>query len=141
MAERVRLEQGEPWISYTYGEVRQMVNNKRQHDQSAHDHVSRGERGFYIFPVEVWLRPGTPVFNRQLDGHVSVNDNRDEQENADQPQQRAKVAQVLRVTVNPVRADENLEIAQQMSDNKEDQNDPSDGNDHFLPNRRAIKSR
>src|SRR5260370_41895162 len=68
MAERVRLEQGKPWISYTHGEVRQMVNNKREHDQSAHDHVSRGERGFYIVPVEVWFRAGTPVFNRLLDG-------------------------------------------------------------------------
>jgi hypothetical protein len=46
----------------------------------------------------------------------------------------------LRVTVDPIRAQENLQIAQEMSDNEKDQNDARDRNDHFLSNGRAIKS-
>ena len=47
---------------------------------------------------------------------------------------------MLRVAVDPIRADENLQIPEQMSDHEKDQNDAGDGDDHFLPDRRAIKS-
>jgi hypothetical protein len=46
---------------------------------------------------------------------------------------------MLRVTVNPVRSYENLQIPEQMSDYKQDQNDPGDRDDHLFPNRRPIK--
>jgi len=48
---------------------------------------------------------------------------------------------MLRVTIDPVWSDENLQITEQMSDDKKDENDASDRDDHFLPNRGAIKSR
>ena len=46
---------------------------------------------------------------------------------------------MLRVTVDPVRPDKDLQIPKQMSDDKHNQNDAGDCDDHFLPNRRAIK--
>ena len=47
---------------------------------------------------------------------------------------------MLRVAVDPIRAEENLQVAEQMSDDEEDQNDARDRDNHFFPNRRAIKS-
>src|SRR6266516_3934914 len=46
---------------------------------------------------------------------------------------------MLRVTIDPFRSDKNLEVAEQVSDDKKDQNDAGDPYDHFFPNRRAIK--
>src|SRR6266513_1552126 len=117
-----------------------MINDECQHDESAHHHVTRRKRCFDVALVDVRLRAGTPVFNCQLDGHVDVNENGGQKENSDQPKQRTEIAQMLRVTVDPVRPDENLKIPEQMSDYEKDQNDASDGDDHFLPDRRAIKS-
>ena len=48
---------------------------------------------------------------------------------------------MLRVTIDPIWSKKNLQIAQEMSDHKQDQNDPGDGDDYFLPDRRPIKSR
>ena len=59
---------------------------------------------------DVGLRSRTPVFDRQLNRHVNVNDDRREQEQTDYPKQRAEIAQVLRVTVDPIWTEENLQI-------------------------------
>src|SRR6266550_2088575 len=80
MAETIRLEQRKSCIGLAEGEMCKVISNKCEHDQPAHHHVARGERRFYILPVLVWLGAGMPVFNRQLDGHVNMNDDRGEQE-------------------------------------------------------------
>jgi len=69
-----------------------------------------------------------------------VNNDSHQQEQTDYSKQRAEVAQVLRVTIDPIWTQENLQIAQEMSDNEKDQNDAGDCNDHFLSNGRAIES-
>ena len=79
MAERVRLEQRKTRVGFAKGEMCEVISNKREHDQPAHHHVTRRERRFDIVPVLVWLRPGTPIFNCQLDGHVNMNDDGGEQ--------------------------------------------------------------
>src|SRR6266540_3475504 len=107
----------------------------------AHDHMPRCERGFYVLLVHVGLRPSTPILNCQLDRHPDMNNNRSKQEQTNCPKQRAEIAQMLRVTVDPIRSDKNLQIPEQMSDHKKNQNDAGDRDDHFFPNRRVIKSR
>jgi hypothetical protein len=89
--------------------------------------------------IDGWLRSGTPVFDCQPDGHVDVNNDGGQQKNSNQPQQWAEIMQVFRITINPIRADEDLQIPEQMSDHEKDQNDPRDRNDYFFSNRRAIK--
>jgi len=64
-----------------------------------------------------------------------VNNDRGEQEQTDYPKQRAEIAQMFLVTVDPIRSYKNLQIAEQMSDDKKDQNDAGDRDDHFFPNR------
>ena len=95
MPEGVSLQQAKPGISYPHREMREMIDNKREHDQSAHHHVTRSERCFDVAFVDVRLRPGTPVFNRQSDGHVDVNNDNGEQKNSNQPKQGAEIVQML----------------------------------------------
>src|SRR6266536_6147573 len=122
--EGISLEQPKSAVSNPHREMREVINDKCQHDQSAHHHVTRGERCFNIALIDVRLRAGTPVFNRQLDRHVDVNNDSGEQKNSDQPKQRTEIAQMLRVTIDPIWSDENLQIPEQMSDHEKDQNDP-----------------
>jgi hypothetical protein len=69
-----------------------------------------------------------------------VNDDRCEQEHADCPKQRPEVTEVFRVTVNPIWTQKNLQIAEQMSDDENNQDNACDRDDHFLSNGRAIES-
>ena len=57
----------------------------------------------------------------------------------DDPKERAEVAEMLGVTIDPTRSEKNLQISQEMPDDEEHQNDAGKGNDHFLANGRAIK--
>jgi hypothetical protein len=78
--------------------------------------------------------------DRQLNRHINVNEDSSEQEQSDYPKQWAKVAQVLRVAVDPFWSQKNLQISQQMSDNENDQDDAREGHDHFFSNGRLIES-
>ena len=121
--------------------MREMVNDKRQHNQTAHHHVTRRERGLHVPSVDVRLRPGTAIFNREQDREVNVKNDRDEKKRSNQPKKGTQVAQMLRVTVDPIRPDKNLQIPKQMPDHEKNQNDASDRDDDFSSNRGAIKSR
>src|SRR5215813_10921975 len=116
MPERIGLEQTKTRIGDAHCKMGDVVNDKRKHDQSAHHHVTRSERCFHILPIDIDLRSRTAVFDRQLNRYVNVNDHGREQEQTDYPKQRTEVTQMLRVTIDPVGADENLQVAKQMSD-------------------------
>jgi|SRR6476620_4123017 len=115
-----------------------MINNKRQHDQTAHHHVTRCERGLHVSSVDVLLGPCAAIFNREQDREVNVKNNRDEKKGSNQPEKRTQVAQMLRVTVDPIRSNKNLQIPQQMSDYKKDQDNAGNRDDDFSSNRGAI---
>ena len=55
------------------------------------------------------------------------------------PKERAEVAEMLRVIIDPTRSEKNLQISKEMPDDEEHQNDAGKGNDHFFANGRAIK--
>src|SRR5436305_5746484 len=76
MSERIGLKQTKTGIRDAHCEMRDVVNDKRQHDQPAHHHVTRSERCFDVLTVDVGLRSRTAVFDRQLNGHVNVNADR-----------------------------------------------------------------
>ena len=135
VAERISLKQAKPVISNSDREVREVVNDKCQHDQSAHYHVTRGKRRFDVTLIDVRLRAGAPVFNCQLDGHVDVSNDRGEEKNSDQPKERPEITQMFRVTIDPIRSDKYLQIPEQMPDHKKDQNDAADRDDYFFSDR------
>src|SRR6266404_8506635 len=115
--------------------MRDVINDKREHNQSAHHHVARGEGGFYMFLVDVGFGSRASIIVCQADGHVNVHNEGREQEYSDYPENRSEIAQMLRVTVDPIRAQKDLQISKQMSNDEKDQNDPRDRDDHFFPDR------
>ena len=121
--------------------MQQMKNDERENDEPADHHVARREAGLHVFLLRVTFRSGAAILDRKLDREINVKNHRHEQNDADGPEQRAQIAQMLRVTVHPIRSQKNLQISEQMPDNKEDQNDPRDRDDEFFPDGRAIKSR
>ena len=140
MTKRIRLEQGEARVGFTESEMREVIGDKSEHNQPAHHHVARGKRCFDVAFVDIGFGTGTPVFNCQLDSHPDVNNDDGEEKNPDQPKERPEVVEMLGVTIGPIRSDKYLQIPEQMSDHKKDQNDAGDRDDHFLPDRRTIKT-
>src|SRR5712691_2549010 len=87
--ERIEFKQRELRIEFAGGEMEQMKNDEREHDQSAHDHVTRRPARFHILPVDVRLGTRAAIFNREQDREVNVQDDSHEQEDADEPEERA----------------------------------------------------
>ena len=141
MAERIRLEQRKARIGFAKSEMGKVISDKCEHDQPAHDHVTGGKRRFDVSFVDVRLGPGTAILNREQDREVNVKNNSDEKKSSNQPKKRTQIVQMLRVTVDRIGSNKNLQIPQQMSDHKKDQNDAGDGDDDFFSNRGTIKSR
>src|SRR5215471_3227826 len=111
MSERIGLEQTKTGIGNSHREMRDVVNDKRKHDQPAHYHVTRSECCFHILPVDVGLWSRTAVFDCQLNRYVNVNEHSGEEEQPDEPKEWAEIAKVLRVTVDPIWTQKNLQIA------------------------------
>src|SRR5262249_17359742 len=83
MSERIGFEQTKTGIGNAHCEMRDVVNDKRKHDQPAHHHVTGSKCCFHILPIDVCLRSRTAVFDCDLDGRVNMNANRSEEEYAD----------------------------------------------------------
>src|SRR6266480_3549293 len=120
--------------------MEQVKDDEGEHDQSADDHVARRPACFHVVSLDVWLGSSAPIFDRELNRRVNVNCNCGEQKNSNCPKQRAEVAQMLRVTIDPIGSEEDLQVAEQMADNEKNQNDAGDRDDHFFPNRRMGES-
>ncbi len=76
-----------------------------------------------------------PVLDREPDSVIDVRDHDHEQETANQPEKRPKIAQVLGIAVDPFGAEKNLQVAEQMPDDEEDEDDSSHRHDHFPSDR------
>src|SRR2546430_13721589 len=111
MPERIGFKQAKTRVRDSHCKMRQVITDKRKHDQPADYHVTRGKGCFDELPIRVGLRPRAAVFDRQLNSHVNVNNDRREQEKTDGPQQRTEIAQMLRVTIDPIWPEKNLQIA------------------------------
>src|SRR5262245_18963541 len=118
-----------------------MENNEGKDDEAADDHVTRRPTRFRVTSFAVVLRSRATIFDREQNGKVNVKQHCEKKKCANYPEQRAEIAQMLGVTVNPIGADKNLEVSQQMSDHEQNQNYASDGDNHFPPNRRMTKLR
>src|SRR4029077_20987392 len=118
-----------------------MINNERKHNQTAHDHMAVCKCGFHMFFIDVRLGPSAPVLDRQLNRRINVNGNGSEQKNPNCPKQWAEVAQMLRVTIDPIGPEKDLQVSEQVADYEKNKNDARDGDDHLFPDRRTIKSR
>src|SRR5438094_10076246 len=104
MTKGIRLEQGEARVGFTESEMREMISDKSEHNQSAHHHVARGKRCFDVAFVDIRFGTGTPVFNCQLDSHPDVNNDDREEKNPDQPKEMPEGAAMLGRTYPMIRS-------------------------------------
>src|SRR5947207_9856865 len=118
--ERIEFKKGELRIEFAGGEVEEMKNNEREHDQSAHDHVPRRPSRFDVIPLDVTCGTGAFIFDGEQDREINMQNHGREQNDSNKPEQWTEIAQMLRVSVDPFRAEKDLEIAEQMSDDKKD---------------------
>src|SRR5437879_13924831 len=110
MPKGISLQQAKPAISHAHREMREMINDKRQHNQTAHRHVTRRERGLHVSSVDVRLGPGAAILNREQDREVNVKNDCDDEKTSNQPRKRNEIAQMMRLVVDPIRSDKNLPI-------------------------------
>lgn len=131
--QRVRLEQEETRIRHPHREMGKVVEDERENKETARRHRAGSKGGFDVLFFCVSNRPGAAVIDGQTNRVINVQHDRDEEENAERPEQRSKRTQMLRVAVDPVRTEKDLQVAEQMSDNESNQDQPCDRDDELLP--------
>ena len=77
------------------------------------------------------LGPRPAVLHREPDRIINVEDDDEEQNNSDDPEEGPEFTQMLPVAINPRRAEENLEVAEEMADDEQNQDYPGHRHDHF----------
>src|SRR5438067_1751823 len=120
--------------------MKKMGNDESEHEQSADDHVTRSVAGLDVIPFFVAVRAGAPVIEGEADSKINVEGNRNQQGNPDGPEERAEITQMLRVIIDPARSQKNLQVAQQMSNDEQQENHAGERDDHFLADGGAIKA-
>ena len=58
-----------------------------------------------------------------------------EKDDADQPEQWPEIAQMLRVGIDPFRPEKDLQVAEQMANDEQDQDHAGEGDDYFSADR------
>ncbi len=124
-------EGGEARVGRTKGKMEQVIDNKGEQDKSTHDHMS-GSKGrlYHIFPA-ITLGPRALILDREPNGVVDMQQNDDDKKDANDPEEWAQVTQVLSIAIDPCRAEKDLEVAQEMTNNKENQDNSGRGHNDF----------
>src|SRR5438445_8589489 len=105
--------------------MRQMINNEYEDNQPAHDHVTRCECRFDMLSFDIIVRSSTSVVDGKPNGEINVQRDGNQKDHPHQPKQRAKIAQMLGVIIDPAGPEKYLEVADQMTDYEQQQNQPS----------------
>ena len=113
------------------GEVRQVIDQKCEDDETRPAHRTGSKRRLNGVLEAVVGAPGFFIFKREHRRRPDVEHYRDDQSDAGDPKGRSELVQELSVAVEVVRVLENLEVAEQMTDDEADQNHAGDGHDDF----------
>src|SRR2546430_11171993 len=108
---RVEFQERKLRVEFARGEVKQVENDEREDNESTHDHVPRSPARFDVVSFAVRLRTGATIFDCEQNCEVDVQNHAQEKERANHPEQRPKIAQMLRVSVDPFRPEKNLQIS------------------------------
>ena len=119
--------------------MREVIENESEDHEAADHHRTGSEGGFDMLLFLIGHRPGTSIIDRQTNREIDVEDHGHEEKDADDPEKRSERAQMFRVTVDPLRPEKDLQIAEQMADDERDQDDAGGRHDELLSDRRAIK--
>src|SRR4029077_18566165 len=76
MIERIIFQHRKMSVEPSTGKMKKMENNERKHNQPAHDHVARSVACLDVVPFFIAVWAGTPVIEREADGKINVEENR-----------------------------------------------------------------
>src|SRR5205807_9651980 len=93
--ERIEFKKLKLRIEFAGGEMEQVKDNEREHDQSAYDHVARGPTRFHVASIAILFRTRAPIFDCEKNREINMQDHSDQQKNADEPEKWTEVAQML----------------------------------------------
>ena len=110
-------------------ELQKMKDYEAEKDQAAHQHGARSGRGADILFYRVLFRTRLPVFNREFDRGDDVQAETRQQKCADDPKQRSHAVQLLAIPVDLLGADEDLQVADEVTDYISDQYQAGEGDD------------
>ncbi len=130
--ERIGFQQKETRISYAHGKMGEVVKDERQHDKPAQRHRARSKGRLHVLFLFITHRTGATVLDGEADGKEYVEKHIDEEEHPDDPQERAQRAEMFRIGVDPIRPEENLQVAEEMADDERDQDGAGDRDDEFF---------
>ena len=135
MIERIERKGVKARIGGADREMQDVIDDEGEKDDPAPDHAARGQGGFNDFLAFVMLGPRSAVFDRELNSVVNVEDDDGEQAASDDPEERPEFPQMLGVAVDPLRPEENLEIAKEVADDEQNQDQPRYRHEHFPADR------
>ena len=115
-------------------EVREMVEQERQHHHARPAHEARGECRPDGVRHAVRRAARRAVFQRQHRGRPDVDRGGREQEKARAPEQRPETVQEGAVAVDVVRVLEDLQVSDQMADDETDEDHACDRHEELPPN-------
>lgn len=128
-----------PRVNAADGEMRQMQDQKGEHNEPAQNHGCFGRLERSGRPILISLRFRAPVFDRELDGRHNVKDQADNEKNADHPEWPGQTMKECRVGVDLFRPGKDLQIAGHVPDHISDQHKASERDDPFFANGRVVK--
>ena len=140
MIERIKRKRVKARVGGADREMQDVIDDKGEKDYPAPDHGTGGKGGFDSVLAFVMLGPGPAVFDRELDRVINVEDDDEEQNAADDPEEGPKLPEIFGVAVDPLRSEENLEIAKEVADDEQNQDHPGHRHDYFSANGGAMKS-
>src|SRR5437762_13953817 len=74
--ERIEFEEWELRIEFARGEMEQVKNDEREHDQSTDDHVTRSPARLHVLPVDVPVGTRAAIFDREQDRKIDMQTHR-----------------------------------------------------------------
>lgn len=130
VSELVEIFGGEIHLRGFHREVEQVVNDERRDDQPAHHHRARRiGRGGGCGIAGVGNRTGGAVFRREPDGRPDVQRDGQQQSETRGPDDFDVALEKVTVGIEHLGAEENLQIAGEMADDKQQQRGPGQGHE------------
>ena len=138
--ERIEFEKRKLRIEFARGEMEQMKNDEGEHNQPAHDHVSRRPARFHVISVAIGFGPRAPILDREQNREINVQNHARREEIRESSREsdpnRADAASKPLIQSGPMKI---CRLPSKWPITNKNQDHAGDGDDHFPADRRVAK--
>lgn len=131
------VERGERGVDFLGGEMEEMEDDEAEDGEAAEGHEASGAGGGAVFGDGVGGGASGAIFGAELDGEVDMGEEHDEEGDADDPEEFAEILEELGVLVEGFWAEEDLEVADEMTDDEAEEGEAGEGDDGFAADGRG----